>query len=523
MTVFQSNNRRIAKNTLMLYFRTMLMMCITLYTSRVVLSTLGIEDFGLYNVVGGVVIMFQMLSSSLSTAISRFITYELGKNYQTDESSIEADQRLNTIFTTAVNIQILIGFVLVVVTEVLGVWILENYLNIPSGRMDAANWVLQCSIITFFINLISVPYNATIIAHERMSAYACISILEAVLKLLIVYMLYVSPWDKLKSYAVLLLVVSIIVRFIYSAYCSRNFVEARYRFVLDRKQFRQMISFASWNFLGSVCGTLNTQGVNMLMNIYFGVTMNAARGIAVQVETAVSTFASNFTMALNPQITKNYASGNVWEMIKLVERGTKYSFFIMYLFVVPITIETEMLLKIWLGEIPDHTVIFVRFSIFATLINMMANSVITAIQATGNIKRYVLEVNFVSAFVFPLTLLAYYYGLNVCMAYVILIFIRLCLHIIRLLNMRKLVDFSMRNFICEVWGRSIVVAVTSFVIPILLYMNMVQNVMSFFIIVAVSLLSTSLCIWVFGMNRQERNFISEQITRKVNTKLKYDR
>lgn len=514
-----TDNKRIAKNTLFLYFRTMLMMCITLYTSRVVLSTLGIEDFGLYNVVGGVVIMFQTLSSSLSTAISRFITYELGKTSRTDKLPMELQQKLGVVFSTAVNVQALIGFVLIVITEVLGVWLLSAYLNIPSGRMDAANWVLQCSILTFYINLVSIPYNATIIAHERMSAYAYISILEAVLKLLIVCLLYVSPWDKLKSYAVLLFVVAIIVRFTYSAYCSRHFAEARYHFVLDKTQFKQMISFAGWNFFGSVCGALNTQGLNMLMNIYFGVAMNAARGIAVQVETAVSTFASNFTMALNPQITKSYASGNIETMTKLVERGTKFSFFIMYLFVVPIIMEADTLLKLWLKEVPDYTVLFVRLSIFATLINMMANSVVTAIQATGNIKRYAMEVNFVSVFVFPLTLLAYHCGLNAYMAYVVLIFVRLCLHVVRLFNMRKLISFSMRDFVSDVWGKSAVVAVTSFVIPVLLYMSLARNILSSFIIVVVSLLSTSLCVWVFGMNRHERNFIYGQVVKMMNDRL----
>lgn len=514
-----TDNKRIAKNTLFLYFRTLLMMCITLYTSRVVLATLGVDDFGLYNVVGGVVVMFQMLSGSLSSAISRFITYELGKTTRTGEPSIEALRKLNIIFSTSVNIQLLTGLVLVVITEIIGVWFLNNYLNIPVGRMNAANWVMQCSILTFFVNLISVPYNATIIAHEQMSVFAYISILEAVLKLLIVYFLYISPWDKLIFYAILLLAVSIIIRFTYSAYCSRHFSEAHYHFVLDKVQFKQMASFAGWNFFGSVCSTLNTQGLNMIMNIYFGVAMNAARGIAVQVETAVTTFASNFTMALNPQITKNYALGNVDDMIKLIERGTKFSFFIMYLFVVPIVMEADILLKIWLTEVPESTVTFVRFAVFAALINMMANSSIAAVQATGRIKRYAIEVNLVSILVFPLTFLAYYLGAKAYMAYIVLILIRLCLHVIRLRSLKLLINFPVRKFICKVWGRSVVVAITSFVIPLLLYMNMSQNILSSFVIIVASLFSTSLCIWLFGMDNSERHFVRVQVVKRISNRL----
>ena len=247
--------------------------------------------------------------------------------------------------------------------------------------------------------------------------------------------------------------------------------------------------------------------------------MNAARGIAVQVETAVTTFASNFTMALNPQITKNYALGNVDDMIKLIERGTKFSFFIMYRFVVPIVMEADILPKIWLTEVPESTVTFVRFAVFAALINMMANSSIAAVQATGRIKRYAIEVNLVSILVFPLTFLAYYLGAKAYMAYIVLILIRLCLHVIRLRSLKLLINFPVRKFICKVWGRSVVVAITSFVIPLLLYMNMSQNILSSFVIIVASLFSTSLCIWLFGMDNSERHFVRVQVVKRISNRL----
>lgn len=337
------NNKRIAKNTLLLYFRMILTMLVSLFTSRVVLDSLGEANYGIYNVVGGVVAMFSVLSGSLSGAISRFLTYELGKKNM---------NRLKLIFSTSVNIQFLMSVIVIVLCEILGVWFTNEKMNIPADRMEAANYVLQCSIITFAINVISVPYNATIIAHEKMSAFAYIGILEVTLKLLVAYLIYISPSDKLMTYATLLLLISIILRMIYGIYCSRHFEEAKYHFVLDKKIFREMSSFAGWNLFGNTAYMLNTQGVNMLINIFFGVTSNAARAIAVQVDTAVQQFVNNFMTALNPQITKSYAAGDLDYMYKLVCRGTKFSFFIMYIFIVPIVLEADTILGIWLKQVP---------------------------------------------------------------------------------------------------------------------------------------------------------------------------
>ena len=309
MSETSANNKRIAKNTLLLYVRTLFIMLVTLYTSRVVLNTLGVSDYGIYNVVGGVVAMFSVISVSLSSSISRFITYELGHG--------DFD-KLKRIFSTSINIQVGISLVILVLAEVFGVWFLNTKMNIPAERMTAANWVLQCSLLSFIIGLISVPYNACIIAHERMSAFAYISILEVVLKLAVVYMLLVSPYDKLATYAVLLVVVALIVRLTYGQYCKRHFEESRYRFVHDKSLIKEMTGFAGWSFFGNGAYMLNTQGVDMLINIFFGVTFNAARGVATQVQNAVMQFVNNFTVAVNPQITKSYASGEREYMYKLV-------------------------------------------------------------------------------------------------------------------------------------------------------------------------------------------------------------
>ena len=291
-----SNNKRIAKNTLMLYMRTMLTMAITLFTSRVILQVLGVDDYGIYNVVGGFVAMFGIVSGALTSSISRFLTFELGKG---DTS------RLNKIFCTSLNIQICISLLIVLLGELIGLWFLNYKMNIPPERLLAANWVLHCSLIAFAINLISIPFNAAIIANERMSTFAYVSILEVSCKLIIVYMLYLSPIDKLISYAILMVCVSLVVQSVYAIYCKRYFPECTYHRYFDKSLIKQMTGFAGWTFFTNGAMLFNTQGINILINIFFGVSVNAARGIATQVEAAVMRFVNDFTTAINPQITKN--------------------------------------------------------------------------------------------------------------------------------------------------------------------------------------------------------------------------
>ena len=373
------NTRRIAKNTLMLYIRMLFGMAVSLYTSRVVLQVLGVEDYGIYNVVGGVVAMFSLLSTALSTSISRFVTFEIGKG---DEYN------LKKVFTSSVAVMFALSIGIFIVAEIVGVWFLNTKMNIPAERMTAANWVLQCSLLSFIIGLISVPYNACIIAHERMSAFAYISILEVVLKLAVVYMLLVSPYDKLATYAVLLVVVALIVRLTYGQYCKRHFEESRYRFVHDKSLIKEMTGFAGWSFFGNGAYMLNTQGVDMLINIFFGVTFNAARGVATQVQNAVMQFVNNFTVAVNPQITKSYASGEREYMYKLVCRGAKYSYFLLLVFLVPIVCEADYILWLWLKVVPEHAPTFLRLALFSSLVMGMGNTLYTSIFSTGKISNY---------------------------------------------------------------------------------------------------------------------------------------
>lgn len=494
MTDVSANNKRIAKNTIFLYIRTFLIMLITLYTSRVVLNVLGVEDYGIYNVVGGVVAMFTVISGSLSAAISRFITFELGKGNL---------ERLRRIFSTSINIQLGISLLIFIVGEVAGVWFLNHKMNIPSERMLAANWVLHCSLLSFVINLISTPYNACIIAHERMKTFAYVSILEASLKLGIVYLLLASPFDKLSTYAVLLVVVALLIRLAYGIYCKRQFEECTYYFVYDKGIVKEMTGFAIWNFFGNTAYIFNTQGVNILINLFFGVTVNAARGIATQVEGAVMQFVGNFTTAVNPQITKSYATGDKAYMFRLVCMGAKYAYFLL-LFVVPIVLETDMILSLWLKVVPDYASLFLKLSMFGSLVFLLGNTMYTAAAATGKIRKYQFWVTIVGCLVFPLTWLAYKAGSPVYVTYLIYIGIYLALVFVRLYILKGLLNFPVMVFIREVMIPLLLVTPSAFLIPWFVTYYVEPSLVRLVIVCILSVISTCMCIYVLGLESVER-------------------
>ena len=500
------NNKRIAKNTLLLYLRTIFLMLITLYTSRVILDQLGVDDYGIYNVVGGFVAMFSVISSALSSSISRFITFELGRG---------DIKRLTTIFSTSVNIQLGLCSIILVLGEAIGIWFVNTRMNIPPDRIIAANWVFQCSILTFCINLISVPYNSCIIAHEKMSAFAYISILEAALKLLICYMLIVSPVDKLIAYSLLMLFVAILIRFVYGLYCARNFEECKYRICYEKEIVKEMTGFAGWSFFPNVAWIFNTQGVNILINLFFGVALNAARGIASQVESAVLMFVRNFTTALNPQITKYYANGDKENMFLLMCRGTKFTYFLTLLMVLPLFLETEYVLQLWLKEVPTHTVIFVQLSIIGSIINNIGNTCYTACQATGNIKRYSIVVTTVGFLVFPLTWLGFKLGLPVESTYMIYILVYICVSIACMLMTRWLLQFPLSMFLRKALLPMVSTTVLSAILPVLLCTHMQSSFIRFLVICIVSVLSTCVVIYIIGLTQGEKDLLNKKIFNRI--------
>lgn len=492
------NNKQIAKNTLFLYFRTLVIMLVSLYTSRVILNALGVEDYGIYNVVGGVVAMFTVISGALSNAISRFITFELGKG---------KSYKLSVVFSTSVNIQFVISLIVILIGEIVGLWFLNYKMNVPLERLTAANWVLHCSLLTFCINLISVPYNACIIAHEKMDIFAYVSIFEAILKLLICYLIIITPWDKLVFYAILHVVVAILIRLTYSLYCRKHFEESRYHFIFDKQTMKEMTGFAGWSFFTNSAYVFNTQGVNLLINIFFGVAVNAARGIATQVEAAVMQLVNSFTTALNPQITKNYAVGKNNEMISLVCRGAKFSYYLLFIFSLPVIMETESLLTIWLKVVPPHAVNFVRLAIVAALINIIGKTGYTACMATGNIRRYVLWVTTIGVLAFPLTWIAFVMGAPSEATYVVFIVVYSVVEAVRLWIMRGLLNFPVGKFFKEVIIRILVVTIFSVIIPVVFVQCVKESILRTLCSVAICLVCSMISIVIFGLTADERKQI----------------
>lgn len=499
-----ANNKRIAKNTLLLYFRMLFLMLISLYTSRVILNALGVVDYGIYNVVGGVVTMFSMLSGSLSAAISRFITFELGTG------DVE---KLKRVFSSSVTIQAGIALIVIIIAETVGLWFLNNKLVIPDSRMVAANWCFQFSILTFTINLISVPYNAAIIAHERMSAFAYISIVEALGKLLISWCIVINPIDRLVFFALMMAVLSWTIRLIYATYCKRKFTECKYQFVYDHELLKKMFAFAGWNFFGAGSWQLMTQGVNLLLNVYFGVAVNAARGIANQVDTAIMRFVNNFMTAVNPQITKSYASGDRSYMFSLMFRGAKFSYFLMLFFAIPIICETDYILSLWLGIVPDHAVAFARLSLIVSMVHVLSNTMITAMLATGDIKKYQIIVGGLGMLVFPIAWLFFYLGLPPETAYLSTIIVFICQLVCRLKLLKDMIGLSPIVYLREVLLNIILVTVLASIIPITLTFALDDN---FFRLIVVGLSGTIgniTCIWFVGLNNSERQFVMATINK----------
>lgn len=502
----QQNNKRIAKNTLLLYVRMFFMMAVSLYTSRVVLATLGVEDYGIYNVVGGVVAMFGFLNGAMSSATSRYITFALGKGNETDEKNV---------FISCVNVHIILSIVILFLSETVGMWYVYNYLVVPDNRFTAALWVYQCSVIATLVMIISVPYNACIIAHEKMSAFAYISIVEAVAKLLIVYLLVISPIDKLIVYAILILIVQLAVRFCYTFYCDKHFKETKYRFSWDGKLIKELFSFAVWSLWGNMSATANTQGINLMLNVFFGPVVNAARGISVQVQGVVSQFITNFQMAVNPQITKSYAAGDKDYMVHLMCRSARFSYFLMLMLIMPVLFEADMILKIWLGHYPDDTTTFFRLMLCTSLIYTMSNPLVIAAQATGKVRKYQAIVGGVLLTILPIAYICLKLGLPAWSVFVVHFCIEFLDVFVRMYLLRGMMGLSMRQYIKDVMFVTFPVTVVAAIVPLAVFYFLLPSLVNAIIVVFVSLISSSVCIYFMGLSGNERTFVTSKISNKI--------
>lgn len=489
-TTSAENNKRIAKNTLMLYFRMLVMMAVSLYTSRVVLDTLGVSDYGIYNVVGGFVTMFSLISGAMTTATQRFLSFAIGEGKTKEVTSL---------FSTAVIIHIGLALIILIAGETIGVWFVANKMNFPPGRYTAAIWVFEFSLLTFLVSVINVPYNAAIIAYEKMSAFAYISIIEVVLKLVIVYLLLITPFDRLIFYAILMAVVQLGVQLIYASYTHRKIKTCHCNWRLNHQYFKQMTSFVSWNLIGSLAGVCKDQGLNVVLNLFFGTAVNAARGVAIQVSTAINRFVTNFQMAMNPQIVKLYATDEKQEMFKLVFRGSRFSYLLLLCLSLPVVIEAPFILNIWLVKVPDYTVVFLRLIIFTALIDSLSNTLITSMHASGKVRDYQIVVGGLSLLTLPLAYLLLKLGYSPTSSLVASLLISIICLFARAALLSKSIDFPAISFLRRVALKMFVLTLASYAIPLALYHFTKVNWWTFIIVCIVSFTSGvmfSYCIFI---------------------------
>lgn len=490
----------------------LLLMLVSLYTSRVILKALGVEDFGIYNVVGGVVTLLGFLNGSLSGATSRFITFELGCG------TVES---LRKVFRCAVSIHYLLALFILIVAETVGLWFVLEKMVIPAERMTAALWVYQCSIITVLVFIISAPYNALIVAHERMGAFAYISIFEVVAKLLVVlFLTWVNSFDRLILYAVLLVVVQLFIRFIYTFYCSRHFPETSARFLWNRDLSRRMFAYTAWTLNGNLAIAGYTQGLNILLNMFFGPSVNAARGIAVQVQTAVNQFFSSFLTAVRPQIIKSYAQNDLAYMHTLVLHSSRFSFYLMLLISMPILINTEYILSFWLGQVPAHSVAFTRLMLLVCMNYSLSYPTIMAIHATGDIKKFQIVEGSLLLTVVPIAyVLLKFFAISSEMVFVVYLIIETFVQFVRVWIVYPRIRLSRKLYFTEVlwpiFRLVLVLLATGY--GIMFYR--VDSFSSLVVSVCLCLLSSVVAIGLVGLRKNERAFILSKLkTSRVSSK-----
>lgn len=433
------NNKKIIKNTIMLYIRLIIVMGVSLYTVRIVLEILGVKDFGIYNVIGSVVLMFGFLNSALTSSTQRFLIFQLGKNDMVE---------LSKAFSISLIIHIGVAVLVFLFAETIGLWFIENKMNIPENRMAAAYWVFQFSVLTVMISFIQVPYNAMIIAYEKMSFYAYISIVEAILKLMVIYLLAMVSFDKLIGYAGFVFCVSVLILLFYYAYCKKHYTESSFLFVWDKKVFKAMLAFSGWSLLGSFAWVLMNQGINIMLNIFFGPIVNAARGISMQVNTAVGSLINSFRIAVNPQIIKMYSSDNVDEMKHLSLLSARYTFYLSLLIIVPLFLEIKTLLNIWLTEVPEWTVSMSKLILVLTLITNIDMSFGIVFQAIGKIKENQILSGITYMLVVPIAFfLTSAYNLDpTAVYYVQIVAATLSSFLFKVYLLNKLADISLNDY-----------------------------------------------------------------------------
>ena len=504
MSDTSSANKRIAKNTLVLYVRMLFTMGISLFTSRVILQTLGVEDYGISSVVGGVISMFTFINAAMVSSTQRYLNFELVRG--------DANQ-LRSVFSTSLQIHALIALVIIVLSETVGLWFLNEKLVIPEARMTAAMWVYQCSILSCAVSIMSTPYNAVIVAHEKMSAFAYISILDVSLKLLVVYLLVVLPFDKLIILAILNLLVQLFIRYIYTLYCHRHFPESYFQFWFNKTLFKEMFGFAGWSFWGNLAAILYTQGLNMMLNIFFGPIVNAARGIAVQVQSAVQQFVGGFQTALNPQITKNYASNNLPQMHSLMFRSARFSFLLLFFLSLPVLMETNFILTLWLKTVPDDAVVFTQIMICISLIYTTANPCIIANQATGKVKIYQMVVGGILLLILPISYVVLKLGAPAYSVFIVHFCIESLAQFSRMYMLRNLIHLPLWQYMKNIYIPIVSTVAIAIILPLVVRMQVAEGWLRFLAVGFTCVLSVGASSYFIGFTKQERVFFLDKSLR----------
>ena len=502
------DNKRIAKNTIFLYFRSFLMMAIGIYSSRVILQALGVDDYGLYGAIGSIVAMFTIINGVLSVGTSRFLTFELGRN---------DFEKLRKTFSASLAMHTAMALILFVLLETIGLWFVNTRMNILAGRDFAANVVYQLSILSCMLSLTQVPYTACIIAHEKMDVYAYVGIVEVTFKLLLVILLLYVPFaDNLIAYAIILAIWSIGLQIWYRYYCYRRFSESHLMIVKDKTIYKSMLSYSLGDVVGQFCGTGNSQGLNILINMFFGVTVNAARTIAFQVENAITQFSNNFMTSVNPQIVKNYACGNMDRFFQLIYEAGRYSYYLLFMVSLPIFLEADYILQLWLVEVPEYTSLFLRFIIAITLVRVIARPLINGVHATGNVKVLNLTSGVYSAGTFlPAVYVFFKLGFPVWWCFIIQSFNASICTMLEIRALYKQVPFDVKDYLKKVYVWPISVSLIACVPSSLIVYNVESSFVRLCITIIISIVSTLFCVYYLGIDKKTRNKVLNVVNSKI--------
>lgn len=506
MTKYSANKGRLAKNTLMLYFRMGITMVISLYTSRIVLLNLGVDNYGIYGVVGALISTFSVFSSNLNSASQRFLSFELGK----------INGRFKNVFSSILGIHITASIVLFILIEIIGSYYIFHFLKVPDGRLNAAYWAFHFSTISFCLNIATIPYDSAIIAHEKLDFYAFIGVFEAIIKLVVVYLLIVSSFDKLISYAFLFLMSGIFIKSINITYCMLKVRDCRTFISYDKSIVLRIGKFFGWNGFGTLSYVLREQGISLLFNYFFGTTVNAAKSVTNQINNAVSSFSSNFIVALNPQITKSCAAQNYEEMTQLMYMGSKISYFLMLFLSLPIILNAEYVLHLWLVNPPEHSTDFIRLALIFFTLKALQSPLSIAIIATGNVKKYNLYWGGLNFIVFPLSLFLFYIGFGPNSSYYISIFFSLFVLFAMLSIYKEYFRIKYREYFRHVFSKTLLVTIIAVLLNILImYVHVSNSLINFIINFFVCLVSTGFFIFRFGLSVSERKKIIVLIKNKI--------